>query len=41
MSVKVTIDKNTSLRFENHSNEEVTIKLVVKGDIGLSMGYEN
>ena len=41
MSVKITVDKNTSLRFENHSNEEVAIKLIVKGDIGLSMGYKN
>jgi hypothetical protein len=36
----VTVDKNTSLRIENHSNEEVAIKLKVKGDIGLSMGYK-
>lgn len=40
MSVKVTVDKNTSLRFENNSNEEVAIKLKVIGDIGLSMGYK-
>jgi hypothetical protein len=40
LSVKVTVDKNTSLRIENHSNEEVVIKLKVKGDIGLSMGYK-
>lgn len=40
LSVKVTVDKNTSLRIENHSNEEVAIKLKVKGDIGLSMGYK-
>lgn len=41
MSTKVNVDKNTSLRIENHSNEEVAIKLKVKGDIGLSMGYKN
>ena len=40
MNVKVKVDKNTSLRFENHSNEEVAVKLKVKGDIGLSMGYK-
>lgn len=39
-SIKVTVEKNTSLRIENHSNEEVAIKLKVKGDIGLSMGYK-
>ena len=41
MSAKVKVDKNTSLRFENHSNEEVAVKLKVKGDLGLSMGYKN
>jgi len=40
MNVKVKVDKNTSLRFENHSNEEVAVKLKVKGDLGLSMGYK-
>lgn len=40
MSARVTVDKNTSLRFENHSNEEVAVKLKVKGDLGLSMGYK-
>ena len=41
LCVQVTVDKNTSLRIENNSNEEVAIKLKVKGDIGLSMGYKN
>jgi len=40
-SAKVVVDKNTSLRFENISSEEVAIKLKVKGDLGLSMGYKN
>jgi hypothetical protein len=40
MNVKIKVDKNTSLRFENHSNEEVAVKLKVKGDLGLSMGYK-
>jgi hypothetical protein len=42
MSTKVNVDENTSLRIENHSNEEVTVKLKVKviGNKGLSMGYK-
>jgi hypothetical protein len=40
MNVKVKVDKNTSLRFENNSNEEIAVKLKVKGDLGLSMGYK-
>jgi len=40
MNAKVKVDKNTSLRFENHSNEEVALKLKVKGDLGLFMGYK-
>lgn len=40
-SVKVNVDKNTSLRIENNNNEEVSLKLKVKGDTGLSMGYKN
>jgi hypothetical protein len=40
-SIKLDIDKNTSLRIENHSNEQVAVKLKVKGDTGLSMGYKN
>ena len=40
MNTKVKVDKNTSLRIENHSNEDVAIKLKVKGDTGLSMGYK-
>ena len=40
-NAKLHVDKNTSLRIENHSKEEVAIKLKVKGDIGLSMGYKN
>jgi len=40
-SAKVKVDKNTALRFENSASEEVAIKLKVKGDLGLSMGYKN
>ncbi len=39
-SIKVNVEKNTSLRIENHSNEKVAVKLRVKGDTGLSMGYK-
>jgi hypothetical protein len=35
------VDKNTSLRFVNTASEEVAVKLKVKGDLGLSMGYKN
>jgi hypothetical protein len=38
--VKVNVEKNTSLRIQNLSNDEVAVKLRVKGDIGLSMGYK-
>ena len=38
-SLKLTVEKNTALRIENPSKEEATVKLVVKGDKGLSMGY--
>lgn len=40
-SLKLTVEKNTALRIENPSKEEATVKLVVKGDTGLSMGYKN
>ena len=38
---KLTVEKNTALRIENPSKEDATVKLVVKGDTGLSMGYKN
>lgn len=40
-SLKVTVEKNTALRIKNPSKEVVEVKLVVKGDTGLSMGYKN
>ncbi len=40
-SSKINVDKNTSLQFENSNASEVAIKLKVKGDLGLSMGYKN
>ena len=40
-SVKVRVDKNTLLRFDNANAVEVALKLKVKGDLALSMGYRN
>ena len=40
-SLKFTVEKNTALRIENPSKGEATVKLLVKGDTGLSMGYKN
>ena len=40
-SLKLTVEKNTALRIENPSKGEATVKLLVKGDTGLSMGYKN
>jgi hypothetical protein len=37
--VKVEVDKNTYLKIENRSAEEVSVKLKVTGDEVLSMGY--
>lgn len=38
---KVNVRKNTALVIQNKSNNEVSVELVVKGDLGLSMGYKN
>lgn len=40
-TIKTNVDKNTALRIENKSNEQVAVELLVKGDTGLSMGYKN
>lgn len=40
-TVKVNVEKNTALKIENKANEQATVKLLVKGDTGLSMGYKN
>jgi phosphoribosylformylglycinamidine (FGAM) synthase-like amidotransferase family enzyme len=37
---KLVVEKNTALRIENASSEEVAVKLKVKGATGLSMGYK-
>lgn len=40
-NVKLKVGKNTALRIENSSDKSVDVKLDVKGDVGLSMGYKN
>lgn len=40
-TAKIDVDKNTGIHIENNANEEVAVKLKVKGDVGLSMGYKN
>jgi hypothetical protein len=40
-TAKVDVDRNTGIHIENNSNEEVAVKLKVRGDVGLSMGYKN
>ena len=40
-TVKLNVEKNTALKIENKTNEQATVELLVKGDIGLSMGYKN
>ncbi len=40
-TAKINVEKNTSLKFENASSGQVAVKLKVKGDVGLSMGYKN
>jgi hypothetical protein len=36
----IKVEKNTALRIENDSNEQISVQLKVSGDIGLSMGYQ-
>jgi hypothetical protein len=40
-NVKLKVGKNTALRIENSSDKSGDVKLDVKGDVGLSMGYKN
>lgn len=40
-TVRVLVEKNTSLKIENKMNTQATVELLVKGDTGLSMGYKN
>jgi LEA14-like dessication related protein len=39
--VEIKVDRNTAIRIENPSSFEIAVELVVKGDIGLSMGYKH
>ncbi|MFZ4105101.1 hypothetical protein [Flavobacterium sp.] len=39
-TIKVKVEKNTALQIENDSEEQISIQLKVRGDIGLSMGYQ-
>jgi PBP1b-binding outer membrane lipoprotein LpoB len=40
-TVSLKVEKNTALVFANPSNDTVNVSLHVKGDLGLSMGYQN
>jgi hypothetical protein len=40
-TVSLKVEKNTALVFANPSNETINVSLHVKGDLGLSMGYQN
>ncbi|MEY3423117.1 MAG: hypothetical protein RIR48_3447 [Bacteroidota bacterium] len=39
-TVKIKVDKNTALRIENNNSIEAKVVLLVRGDLGLSMGYK-
>jgi hypothetical protein len=38
-TVNVSVDENTALIIENKSADTASVDLLVKGDLGLSMGY--
>ncbi len=40
-TVNVKIERNTALVIANASADKVEVQLLVKGDLGLSMGYKN
>ncbi|MEQ1623721.1 MAG: hypothetical protein ABL870_03465, partial [Sediminibacterium sp.] len=40
-TVSLRVEKNTALVFANPSNDTINVSLHVKGDLGLSMGYQN
>ncbi len=40
-TLKVKVERNTGLKIENNNEAEANVFLVVKGDTGLSMGYQN
>ena len=37
--IRLKVEENTSIRIENSSSEQVSVRLRVKGDLGLSMNY--
>jgi len=39
-SIKVKVGRNTAFVIANDSNQNASVSLVVKGDVGLSMGYK-
>jgi hypothetical protein len=39
--LKFKVEKNTALLIKNRTNEEATVNLLVKGDLGLSMDFKN
>lgn len=39
-SAEYSVPKNTTVRFKNLSDKEGEIKIKLRGDTGLSMGYE-
>lgn len=38
---RVAVDKNTALHIINNSQDTVVVKLKVRGDLNLSMGFKN
>jgi hypothetical protein len=40
-TVKAEVDRNTALIISNVNDIQVDVELLVKGDVGLSMGYKN
>jgi len=40
-SVDLKVEKNTALIITNKSQDTINVSLKVKGDLGLSMGYQN
>lgn len=39
--IQIRVERNTALKIENNTEYEVSVELIVKGDTGLSMGYQN
>ncbi len=39
--IQIRVERNTALEIENNSDNAIRVELVVTGDIGLSMGYQN